>query len=305
MNKEDIQAKLQDLILKLSEESDVDKLNVAIAKTASYLALQIQSNETPVTQNPPLVDIFSPINNILGDLKPGEQYFDKVASFVSKLSTADNEQDIIDITTSEILNSGWSIKIDVNSSGKEISLVNGQEILSIGKSLLSGNPMNAQNLIVGIVGKFEKEVFGFSVVDTIKDLESLGNLLLSDNPADYKLSSTLTQLDNLLETMSGSRLTPTIKTLLSSAVNLAEKNSEYKTELKKAVVEFTKDINGVLQPPVPETTQPPVPSVPSLPTQEQSPTRPSPQEEEKPLDPALQSALEFEEAMSEDFDYIQ
>jgi len=286
------------------EAASPTELPIILAQVATTLArLSTQADPyTPGTQPPSSTprNPLDTITNIMGDLKENEKYLNKVSNFLSKAGTTNKPEDLINLALAEVVDTNWSYTITIDDSGKTVSLINGSQVINLGKSLLSGNPLDVDTAILGMATKLEKEVFGFSVIETVKELDSISAALLTTTPGDLKLDSTLNTLDVLVGKMGGPRLSPLVKSVLSLVTDLNKKRLESKKILEDAVKEFEQKKEEVLKGVIPEeepttTTEPP-PTTTEAPVDEMVPP-PS-----KPTEQPVQSSLPLSQEESELFE---
>jgi hypothetical protein len=218
--------------------TDIDT-GVVMAKVAANLA-SLSASALPqiIIPDTSVSDPLTPIKHIMGDLQEGEKYFSKVQGFLEKAEAITTDQDFIKLVMDELIDPNWSLNVDITSDGKSISLVNGAEVINLGKSLLSGDTLTTQMAITAMVTKFEREIFGFSVIETVKSLDSISEALVAANTSDLKVESLLTGVDTLVSKMGGPRLTPMIREILRMITKLNSKRLESKKILEDAVKEF-------------------------------------------------------------------
>lgn len=275
-----------------------EKSTIITAQLASKLASLVASATPPPSETSPVADPISLVNNILGDLKEGEKYFSKVQTFLGAVNDAKDESELLDLAMKELTGAGFTLDLKITSEGKEITMIKGSDIVSLGKSILSGNPLTSANLVTGVITNFEKSIFGFSVLETVKSFESVLDSLDQPSSADFKLGEITNTLDNVLAGMGGPRLTPVLSQLLDSVSTLTAAKAEADALIQKAKATFTQAVNEVIENPpelpeiLPEPPEEDVSAPPLIPTDD----------DQTEQDEALESAKEQEE--EEDFYYI-
>lgn len=262
------------------------------AKLAAKLAAMVAA-DVPVPDDNTVTDAnpLDLVDTLLGDLKEGEKYFSKVNNFLKNAQSAESEADVIALAIDEIIGSGYKLDLTMTKDGKEITMIKGSDIISLGKSVLKDDPLTSKNLVTGVITNFEKSIFGFSVLETVKSFESMLTALDQPTAADVKLNTVTNTLESIISNVSGPRLTPLLTQMLTSVSTLASVKSEADALVKKAKDNFKKEIDEVI-------TNPPAPEVPELPPEEQyeeSPPPATPSEESEYTDEILESAKEQEE----------
>lgn len=267
--------------------SNPNDVTVLTAKLAAKLASMVAADvPEPTEEEVSLAHPLDLVDNLLGDLKEGEKYFSKVNNFLKSAQNAESEADLVSLAIDEILGSGFKLDLTMTKDGKEITMIKGSDIISLGKSVLKGDPLNSKNLVTGVITNFEKSIFGFSVLETVKSFEGMLEALDKPTAADVKLATVTNTLQNIISNVSGPRLTPLLTQMLSSVSTLASVKSEADALMKKAKDNFKKDIDEVI-------TNPPEPEVPEIPPQDEfedsaPPATPSdgPEDQDEILDSA-------------------
>ena len=265
MNSTEAIALLQTTIENIQNLENPSELDLALALTQTSVSLsKAVSSASPVVYIPQSENpyILAPLKSIMYDLGQKDPYAEKIKTFIEGAQGIKTEGDLINLALETVVDSNWSFKVDINSDCKEVSLINGNEVISLGKSLLAGNPLDAVTVITGLATKFEKEVFGFSVIEMTKNLDTLSKLLASPNAQDAKIEEILNTLDGFLDKMGVGRVSPYIKGVINLVNILNGEKAKANKIMEAALKEFEKGkqslIDGTL-PPVeePTTTLPP------------------------------------------------
>lgn len=297
---------LQSSISTLEAMDDASSVDVSLVLTKAALTLSKSVADsspvvfTPQNENP---DILAPLKGIMDDLGEKDPYVAKIKTFLDGAQNAKTEGELINLALASVVDSNWSFKVDINGNGREVSLVNGSEVISLGKTLLTGNPLDATTVVLGLATKFEKEVFGFSVIETAKSLDELSRSLASPNSQDAKIEGVLNTLDSLLEKMGTGRVSPYIKQVINLVNILNGEKAKANKVMENALTEFEKGKQQLIASQLPPeetttTTQAPTTTLPPEDTYVVAPPDQAPESEKQGStteeNELLESAGEFE-----------
>lgn len=215
-------------------------------------------------------------------------HYNTLSNFVTNLATKPPEEAVKELALQELLASGWSLKVDINGDGKTAELIKGSDVVNFLTAGFNGDILTGNEILMGVVTKFEKEIFGFSIIEVGKEVDKFAKILSNGNPsADVVANGLFSMIDSTLNKVGGnSQYVKQIRGIIKTSKGLSDAYTKAKSDVNKAIAIYNKqkelisssaswsdaDLDAVVPeipaipdvPEIPETNEPvPPDSVPS------------------------------------------
>jgi hypothetical protein len=196
----DIQSDKAQIVTKLiSHGQSVSSL---VSAVPSYsVPASSPGNTNPISE--PL-SMLSALTSTVDDIANASTEILNVVDFTAKYAAA-SPDDRKRLSYDSLFTNGWSLKVDMNGDGKTAELFNGRDVVRfLTSGVIGGDALTEEEILLGVTSKFEKELFGFSVVEIAQDVETLAKNLTSGNVSAEELAGNITdKIENILTKTGG------------------------------------------------------------------------------------------------------
>ena len=198
----------------------------------------VNSGTNPVSDP---VSMLNALTSTVDDITSASSEILGVIDFTAKYAAA-NPDDRKKLSYESLFSNGWSVRVDLNGDGKTAELFNGTDAIKfITQGLIGSDALTESEMLMGLTSKFEKELFGFSVVEIAQDVDSLAKTLTGGNSAAELLSgNVLDKINNILTKTGGNNdYVDKIKNVIEMSKGLISAYNKTKLDLQTAVSEYT------------------------------------------------------------------